>query len=113
MNVTRRLCNLVNTHPCMSSSDNNLNDGNPGSTQEMTESGRPGPKYTSGQTMVVSGSSRPDTGKVVSLYGVPQWSDWTEHPPQWLYNYDYGLGGTSEGVALECHLRPAPPNSYV
>ena len=105
----------------MPSSNNTLNDENHGSTPVTTNTStpattgftRPEPKYKSGQTMVLSGSGRPDAGKVVNLYGVPQWSDWTEHPPQWLYNYDYGLGRTSEGSALECHLRPASPNSHI
>ena len=41
----------------------------------------------------------------LTIWNHPQWNDWCEGiKPQWYYPYDYGLGGTSEGSALEGEL---------
>ena len=41
----------------------------------------------------------------LTIWDAPQWNDWCEGiNPQWYYPYEYGLGGTSEGCALESEL---------
>jgi len=65
---------------------------------------RPKPKFKNGDSVIINSSRRG------FIYGNPVWNNWTivtKTMPQWYYNYDYGLGGTSEGSALEYSIKLA------
>ena len=55
--------------------------------------------------------SRPN--KALRIWQEPRWNNWTVGSDQWMYDYEYGLGGSSEGSALESELRLAPNNSCI
>ena len=46
-------------------------------------------------------------GETFHIYAEPSWSN--KHN-EWLYPYDYGLGGTSEGFALERDMKSFEKN---
>tara|TARA_B100001769_G_C21708450_1_gene390614 strand:+ start:126 stop:359 length:234 start_codon:yes stop_codon:yes gene_type:complete len=54
-------------------------------------------KFSVGDIVTISGR-----GGTFHIYAEPSWSN--EHK-QWLYPYDYGLGGTSEGFGLEYNMK--------
>lgn len=65
------------------------------STQQNTPT-KPQPKYNPGDIIIIHGN------KKRHIYGEePSWS--TEHKG-YLYQVDYGLGCTSEGVVLESNI---------
>ena len=57
----------------------------------------PKKKFSVGDIVTISGR-----GGTFHIYAEPSWSN--EHN-QWLYPYDYGLGGTSEGFGLEYNMK--------
>ena len=59
-------------------------------------------KYKVGDSVRLHGGRGPRCD--LHIYGAPQWGSWLAHP-EWVYPYDYGLGNTSEGFALESSLR--------
>ena len=63
---------------------------------------KPMPKFKKGD--LVQSSYKGNT--ILHVYDEPQWSD-THNT--WNYPYDYGLGNTKEGFALESSLRNYEP----
>ena len=74
-------------------------------TQTPKES-RPPPRYRKGELVAHSSNPR----QALHIYNEPYWS--SSHG-QWMYDYDYNLGLTSEGSALQGSLIPAPKNSVL
>lgn len=68
----------------------NVNENN---LQDQTQ------KFNVGDIVTITGR-----GGTFHIYDKPSWS---KEYNQWLYPYDYGLGGTSEGFGLECNMKLA------
>ena len=69
---------------------------------------RPTPHFTKDDMVKKHGPHGPYED--LHIYEEPYWADWLS-PPGWMYNYDYGLGNTSEGSAPESLLRHLPKYS--
>ena len=65
---------------------------------------KPMPKFKKND--IVQSSYKGNT--ILHIYDEPQWSDTYN---TWNYPYDYGLGNTSEGFALESSLRKYKPEN--
>ena len=70
---------------------------------------RPPPKFKLGD--LVARHARPT--QALRIWNEPRWTNYTGQREQWMYDYEYGLGGTSEGAALESELRLVPSDSYI
>ena len=71
---------------------------------------RPPKKFKIGD--IVCKKSRPSAP--LTIWDIPSWNDWCAGmKPQWYYPYEYGLGGTSEGCALEGDLMIYNENNTV
>lgn len=84
---------------------NTMEDQTQTQTQTPKES-RPPPRYRKGELVAHSSNPR----QALHIYNEPYWS--SSHG-QWMYDYDYNLGLTSEGSALQGSLIPAPKNSVL
>ena len=71
---------------------------------------RPTPHFTKDDMVKKHGPHGPYED--LHIYEEPYWADWLS-PPGWMYNYDYGLGNTSEGSAPESLLRALPRSNSV
>jgi hypothetical protein len=100
---------ITHQPPPSGENNNNTQTNNHANTNDAaatSQSLHPKPIYNKGQ--LVARSSLPH--KALHIYDNPHWSeDWQ----QWLYPYDYGLGLTSEGSALEGELILAPEGSFL
>ena len=66
-----------------------------------TNSIKPDPKFKVGEVVIVNTSLGP---KKRHIYAKPSWTE-TNGMSGYIYPVDYGLGCTSEGVALELNMR--------
>ena len=103
-NQTNSNNNQTNSNNNQTNSNNNQTNSNDATA--TSPSLHPKPIYNKDQ--LVARRSRPH--KALHIYDNPHWS---EEWQQWIYHYDYGLGLTSEGSALEGELILAPEGSVL